>query len=177
VLVGQGTVPGGSMTWTIQANNPSTTPLADGTYEVTAVQTDVAGNTSVPSAPLTGLVIHTTVLPPVIHPSPASDSGVSHSGHVTNITTPTFVGTGEAGAAATVTIRRASDNTVVQTLNAVVAANGTFSVTVPATGSPPRGLPDGTYLVTATQVDVAANVSSPSTPPVQITIDTVPPGG
>jgi subtilisin-like proprotein convertase family protein len=171
---GQGTVPAGSTTYNVQVS----APLADGTYEVTAVQTDVAGNVSVPSPPLTGLVIDTTVLPPTVNLSPASDSGLSNSDHVTNITTPTFVGTGEVGAAVLVSIRRASDNALVQTLNATVGSNGTFAATVPATGNPPRGLADGTYQVTATQTDVAGNVSTPSAPVnPPVTIDTVPPGG
>src|SRR5204863_8394143 len=59
-----------------------TQPLADGTYTIQAAGTDVAGNTSPLSSPLTPpLVIDTTAPTPPTVPDliPADDTGLSHS--------------------------------------------------------------------------------------------------
>jgi hypothetical protein len=144
------TVVGPDGTWAL----PLTTPLADGEHTVTATQTDAAGNESPASAPTTFTVDTVATAPVITSPSP---------GAITSDTTPTITGTGEPGATVTVTDQ---DGTVLGT--AVVDANGDWSLT------PTTPLPDGTYTITATQVDTQGNVSTESGA-VIFTIDTTAP--
>ncbi|EPY01984.1 Ig-like domain-containing protein [Magnetospirillum fulvum] len=81
--------------------------------------------------------------------SAASDSGRSSTDNVTNVTTPTFTGTAEAGA--TVTLYDTDGTTVLGTTTAD-ATTGAWSITSSA-------LSDGSHTVTAKAVDVAGNVS------------------
>jgi hypothetical protein len=161
-VAGQGQAVG--TTYTIQLTNDLP---ADGSYEVSAVQVDAAGNVSLPSSPLSPVVLDTQVVAPVVDLSAASDSGLSNSDNVTNITTPTFTGTGEVGAAVTVTITGPGTPAGGLQLNATVGAAGTYSVTVPGANA----LANGTFQVVATQTDRAGNVSPDSpllTPPLVI---------
>ena len=67
--------------------------LTDGTYNLTATQTDPAGNTSAASTPTLIVVIDTsTPAMPVSAPGlqTASDSGSSTTDGITKITTPTL---------------------------------------------------------------------------------------
>ncbi|KAB1069599.1 Ig-like domain-containing protein, partial [Methylobacterium planeticum] len=129
-----------------------TTPLGQGTYDLSVRVTDAAGNTSPVTAAI-GVTVDTTLptTPTLTAPAgPTSDS------------TPTLTGTAEANS--TVTI--ANGNTVLGTVTA--DSGGAFSFTpVPAFG-------DGTYALTATVRDAAGNVGAPSAP-VSLTIDTAAP--
>jgi streptogramin lyase len=79
--------------------------------------------------------------------SMASDSGVSHTDNITNVTTPTFTGTTKPMATVEVFVQR-SDQTMPVMIGMTLAhADGTWSVTA---GSP---LTDGTYAVTAMAMD------------------------
>src|SRR5262249_38361395 len=79
-LVGQGTA-SGTGAYNVQV---SPTALVDGSYDITAVQIDLAGNPSVPSAPMTPpLVIDTTVGVPTLTMDPLSDTGAFNNDHIT----------------------------------------------------------------------------------------------
>ena len=132
--------------------------LADGVHSITATATDVAGNVSAASTARS--VTIDTVTPaapstPVL--APASDGGVKGD-NITNVNTPTFAGTAEAGS--TVTIL--SDGTAVGT--GIATSGGSYSVTTST-------LTDGTHSITATATDVAGNVS-PASAALSVTIDT-----
>ena len=104
--------------WTVT----ETTPLADGTYSITATAT-AAGVVSAASAPST-LVIDTKA--PAIPPAPTllagSDSGVQGD-NITNSATPTFTG---AGAEAGSTVKLFNGTANIGT--AVAAADGSWSI-------------------------------------------------
>jgi hypothetical protein len=122
------------------------TAAADGTLTYTATQTDVAGNIS-PASTALSVTLDTTAAPPVVDLNAASDSGASNTDNVTNATSRTIDLTGvEAGA--TVTLLR----------------NGTMVGTRTGNGSIVDSAPvaDGTLMYTATQTDLAGNISAPS---------------
>ncbi|WP_194293017.1 Ig-like domain-containing protein [Streptomyces smaragdinus] len=122
-------------TWTF---TPST-PLGEGDHTITATQTDAAGNTSDPSAPVDITIDTVAPAAPVIT-SPADGSTITDS-------TPTVTGTGEPGATVEVSV----DGTVVGTTT--VNPDGTWSLDVTTP------LADGPHTVSATQTDAAGNVS------------------
>jgi large repetitive protein len=133
--------------WSLQL----TQPLADGDVTLTVVETDAANNSTTAVVQIT---IDTSV--PLV---PSLDSvtddvgnitGLVASGGVTDDTTPTFAGTGEAGA----TIKL-YDGTVYLG-STTVASNGSWSYT------PTTVLTDGSHSVTATQTDIAGNTSAAS---------------
>lgn len=141
-------------TATVQADgswscSPST-PLPDGDHPLTATQTDPAGNTSTPSAPVT-VTVDTT---------PPAAPAITGPAGPTADPTPTITGTGEPGATVTVTD---GDGTTVCT--ATVQPDGTWSCT------PTTPLSDGDHTLTATQTDPAGNTSPPSDP-LTVTVDT-----
>jgi probable HAF family extracellular repeat protein len=92
--------------------------------------------------------------------APASDSGISNSDDITNITAPSFTGTAEAGS--TVTIY--SDGTAV---GSGLATGGNYAITVSA-------LANGSHNITAVATDVAGN-TGPASAPLVVTIDSVAP--
>ena len=153
--IGTATVGSGG-TWSI--TSPT---LAAGAHSLTAIQSDVAGNVSATSTPL-NLTIDTATpaTPTTLALAIASDSGVPGDG-ITNVTTPTITGTGTAGD----TVTLYDGTTIVGT--GTVAAGGTWSVVSSA-------LAAGSHSLTATQADVAGNVSAPSAT-VGLTIDTAKP--
>ncbi|WP_139242682.1 retention module-containing protein, partial [Aeromonas salmonicida] len=116
------------------------TPLADGSYTVTANVTDPAGNTA--TATDDGSVDSTA-------PSITVDAPDN-----TNDTTPTITGTTDAASGSTVTLVVTDANGNQQTLSATVQPNGTYSTDVT---SP---LPDGDYDVTASVTDPAGNTGT-----------------
>ncbi|UCD37507.1 MAG: T9SS type A sorting domain-containing protein [Fidelibacterota bacterium] len=143
---------------------PSVTQ-ADGSYDVTAAATDVAGNTSNESAALT-IVIDTQAPTAPGKPDlqPGSDSGVSSTDDLTNDNTPTFT-------IASVTASHQID----LNFDGVSEADG-IATTGSITLTPAGAIVDGVYTVTATATDVAGNLSAASTG-LSVTIDTAPPGG
>lgn len=144
-------VSGGS--WTCQLATPLSSP---GTYAVSAVQTDPAGNASPASAVVT-VTIDTTapVAPAITTPAP----GV--------LTTPvtSVSGTGEAGT--TITLAGLPAGTTCTPAPLVVAPDGTWTCTLS------QALPDGAYTLTPTSTDAAGN-ATPGTP-VSFTKDTTAP--
>ena len=134
--------------------------LADGTYDVTAVITDIAGNVS-PASPALTVVIDTTApdAPSTPDMTAATDSGLSDTDNATNIATPTFTGTAEANA--TVTLYADGTNALGST---VADASGNWSITATTIAS-------GTHDITAQVVDAAGNVSE-SSAALSVSIDT-----
>ncbi|MFM5552471.1 retention module-containing protein, partial [Aeromonas veronii] len=117
-----------------------TTPLAEGSYTVTATVTDPASNTG--TATDDGSV---DVTAPVITVD-APDN--------TNDTTPTITGTTDAPAGSTVTLVVTDANGSQQTLTAIVQPDGSYSVDVTTP------LAEGSYTVTATVTDPAGNTGT-----------------
>ena len=120
----------------------------------TATQTDLAGATSPPSAPVTVQIDTVAAAPVISSPTP---------GGFTSDPTPTLAGTGEPGA--TVTVVDAAGATV---CTATVTLAGIWSCT------PATPFADGAQTVTAIQTDQVGNVS-PSSSAVPFTVDGTPP--
>lgn len=136
--------------WTI-----TSTVLGDGYHSVGLKQYDVAGNKSGYSESF-NLRIDTT--PPAKLALPdldaASDSGSSNSDNITNDTTPTFKGSG-AEAGATIVLYAGSREIGRQSADA--AGNWTLTVR-----DADKFSTDGSYLITARQIDQAGNTSAAS---------------
>ena len=139
--------------------------LAEGSYTLTAVVTDAAGNVSAPSADF-ALTIDTT--PPAAPSAPdlmaASDTGASSTDDVTGDSTPDFAGSAEPGS----TVRLYADGAPIGTTTADGTGAWTFVWAINASAAP---LVDGSYSITATATDVAGNTSSASQG-LALTIDT-----
>ncbi|WP_233582611.1 Ig-like domain-containing protein [Corallococcus sp. CA053C] len=116
-------------------------PLADGTYTVTAVSTDAAGNTSSPAS--TTFTVDQTA-PTVAITTPANGSTVG---------TPTVTATGTTTGATSVTVTFQGTNYG----PIAVDASGNWSQALPGP------LAAGTYTVTAVSVDAAGNTSTTAT--------------
>jgi DNA-binding beta-propeller fold protein YncE/subtilisin-like proprotein convertase family protein len=147
---------------TIQDPGPA---QPDGKYTYTALQIDVAGNTSVASA---GLVVTILTQAPLAPPAPVleakSDSGAPG---YTNVNNPYF----------DVTASATTDT--VQLVRKLASAPATAYVVVSSrlgTGAvqDPGPAPDGEYTYAAAQVDVAGNLG-PIGPATTVTIITTPP--
>ena len=121
-----------------------TTPLADGAYTVTASATDGDGNTTTVTDD--GGAVDTTA-PTLTLENPGS----------TGDTTPTLSGTTDLPEGSTVTLVVTDSAGNTQTINALVDANGSFSVDVP------NALADGDFTVTASATDSAGNTANANT--------------
>ncbi|HEX8702603.1 MAG TPA: Ig-like domain-containing protein, partial [Myxococcaceae bacterium] len=130
------------------------TPLAQGTYDASAMATDAAGNTS-PSSNINRFTIDTTVVGIPVVTSPVDDE-------VTSDNTPTFTGTADANNTVMVML----NGTQVGTTTADAAGNWSFTPTDP--------LQDGPYAVVAVARDARGRTSLPSAT-VNFTVDTLPP--
>ncbi len=139
--------------WTITSAS-----LADGMHSISAAALDAAGNLSTSAA----LAVTIDTLPPAAPPmaalAPGSDSGSSASDNITNITTPSFVGTAEAGA--TVTLY----NGTTKVGTGIAGADGTWSITA-------SKLAAGVRSITVKATDIAGNLGAAS-PVLAVTIDT-----
>ena len=119
-------------------------PLSDGTYTVTASATDGDGNTTTVTD--NGGTIDTTA-PALTLENPGS----------TGDTTPTLSGTTDLPEGSTITLVVTDSAGNTQTINALVDANGSFSVDVP------NALADGDFTVTASATDSAGNTANADT--------------
>ena len=154
VTIGTATVAGG--TWTIIA----AAALADGPHSLIANQRDVAGNASLASAALDFIVDTVApVAPAALALTAASDSGIKGD-NITNVSNPTISGTGEDGD--TVTLL---DGTT--TIGTGTVVGGVWSITAASALAP------GSNPITATQIDLAGNISVASAVP-NVTLDTTP---
>ena len=140
----------GNNTWTLVIP----TPLADGTYDVMATATDVAGNGS--SDATTDELTIDTMAPTVPTVDPL----------VTNDNTPTITGTADSADDLVVVV----DGVTYTEGDGSLTDNGdnTWTLVIPTP------LADGTYDVMATTTDAAGNSSSDATTD-ELTIDTIAP--
>ncbi len=143
--------------WLLDVSNLN---LAEGTYRFVAIATDLAGNTSVPSAPFQ-LVLDQTPPESAQILFLTDDSGASASDGVTNSGAIELNGQAEPGSL--VEVFEATLGLVGQ---AQTDANGIWSLTV--SGDTPFG--DGIYTFTAEVIDVAGNRSQVSIP-FTVTVD------
>ncbi|MFL4414922.1 Ig-like domain-containing protein [Citrobacter portucalensis] len=156
--IGSTTVlPGG--TWSIQLDQP----LSEGTHNLSAIATDVAGNAS--NAGNFTLTIDTT---PPAAPVISSAEGLIgtnlqtlNNGSSTKSSNPELSGTGEPGAKITIYDNGGPIGTV------TVQPDGTWTFT-------PTSLADGSHKFTATATDVAGNTGIPSAG-FTLTVDNTPP--
>lgn len=156
--IGSTTVlPGG--TWSIQLDQP----LSEGTHNLSAIATDVAGNAS--NAGNFTLTIDTT---PPAAPVISSAEGLIgtnlqtlNNGSSTKSLNPELSGTGEPGAKITIYDNGGPIGTV------TVQPDGTWTFT-------PTSLADGSHKFTATATDVAGNTGIPSAG-FTLTVDNTPP--
>lgn len=143
----------GAGVWTLTAG-----AMTDGAHQITAQQTDVAGNVGPVSGAL-GVTIDTT--PPAAPSTPdladASDSGTSNSDDITNIQVVTVTGTGTIGE--TVTITSDMDGVVG---SAVVDGAGNYSVTTAA-------LTENVHALTASITDTSGNTGTSAA--LNVTVD------
>ncbi len=157
VSLGTATVAGG--VWTVTSG----TALADGVHNIRADATDVAGNQAAASAAL-AITIDTVApaAPTGLDLATADDTGSSTSDNITSVNTALTI-TGSAAANAVVTVLDGAVS--LGTATADGAGNFTFDTGLFA---------DGVHSITATQVDLAGNVSAASTA-LPITVDTTAP--
>jgi ELWxxDGT repeat protein len=127
--------------------------LTDGVHNITASETDAAGNTGKATLKFT---LETT--PPVTTESLAHDTGSSSTDGITS--NPALSGTGVANAVVTLM----EGSTVLGTVTASGNGHWTFS---------PTGLADGSHTILASEVDPAGN-AGPTTS-FSFTLDTTPP--
>ena len=151
----------GSVTTNSDGSWRFTSPqLGEGSHSLTTTVTDLAGNSSPASAPLTFTV--DTVAPAAVSNLQVTDNaggstGPLTSGQLTDDNTPTLSGTAEAGS-----VVRIYDGDVLLG-SAVVDSNGSWSLTLPA-------LSNGQHNITTTVTDAAGNVS-PASPAFTLAID------
>jgi hypothetical protein len=136
-------------------------PVTNTCYRLVVTLTDNVGNVGPSTSP--SVTIDTTPpgVPSVPDLAAASDAGASSTDNITNVTTPTFTGTAEAGA--TVTIFDAAT-----AVGSGVATGGNWSVAAST-------LTAGAHSITAKATDLAGNQGSAS-PALSVTLDTTPPG-
>ncbi|OUL29670.1 hypothetical protein BV378_05730, partial [Nostoc sp. RF31YmG] len=152
-LLGQSTA-NNAGTWQIV-----TSDLTDGTYNLTASSTDIAGNVSTASNPLQ-VVIDTVApnAPTNLKLTTASDTGASNSDNITKNATPTIQGSAEAGT----TVRVFKDGQLAGQTTATV--DGRWQLQV-------GPLTDGQHIFTANSEDKAGNISVLSNQ-LTVTVDT-----
>ncbi|HCJ4766346.1 TPA: Ig-like domain repeat protein, partial [Salmonella enterica] len=123
------------------------TPLADGSYTISVIASDAAGNQK-NSLPIT-VTIDSTLTVPEIALAAGEDNGVSDSDNVTNHTQPKFTLQHIDADVTGVTVN-VTHNSVTDTYQATQGADGwTFT--------PPAAWNDGTYTLSVTVVDRAGN--------------------
>lgn len=154
---GSATANGGGA-WTITLSSA----LGDGSHNITITTTDIAGNTSAASAALP-ITIDTTppATPSVPNLTDGTDGGTINNDNITDDQTPDFTGTAGANEVVSISV----DGIAVG--NVTADGGGAWSFTIPA------NMPEGTYQITATVVDVAGNVATSG--PLAVTIDLTPP--
>ncbi|MDR2309719.1 MAG: Ig-like domain-containing protein [Brucellaceae bacterium] len=158
ILVGQATADG-SGNWQIQL----TEPLDSKTHNFYATATDPAGNTSINSSGIFKLTVD-AIAPDAPKITRIVDNVPDHTGTITeggltNDPAPRVEGTSEANA----TINIYAGSLLVGTVKA--NSSGAWSMKLP------EGLPDGSYVITATATDAAGN-TGPASAGYTIVVDT-----
>ncbi|PYT46567.1 MAG: hypothetical protein DMG44_20350, partial [Acidobacteria bacterium] len=159
-----GTITGAGLTYNVPVNITGT---VSGTVQLSISGNkvhDVAGNGNTASTSTDNTITFDNV-PPSAPSTPdmtaATDSGISNTDNITNVTTPVFTGTAATGTAVSIF----SDGLLVGTGTA--ANYNSPGITVSA-------LLDGAHSITARATDAVGNVSVPSGA-LSITIDTIAP--
>ena len=143
----------GSGSWNFDYSG---TELTDGSYDITALVTDAAGNSSDFSATYTLIVDSEAPVQPQIS-GVSDDSGVSSTDGITNDNTLILSGVGTAGDSVGISVNGTPVTTV------IVDASGNWSFDYSSVT-----LADGTYNFVATSTDTAGNTSAPATYTAQI---------
>ncbi len=143
--LGTATVGAGG-TWTLTPASP----LAAGSHSLTARAADAAGNLSATSVARAIAIDPTAPAAPVITGLGTADTGAHSDDGKTNTTTPTIVGTAEAGT----TVQLFEGATLRGT--ATADASGVWSIT------PTAALTAGAHTFTAKATDAAGNLSAAS---------------
>ncbi len=150
---------------------------ADGTYSfvATASGSGIGATISAASAGLSVTIDTVAPQKPRVAPdlAAASDSGTSSTDNITSSTTPIFSGSGSNNGTAFVLRLYANGGSGGTLFGTGSITHGSGSVTAHY-GDNSTLLPDGTYTVSATQVDVAGNESHDSSS-LSVTIDTTAP--
>lgn len=141
----------------------TTSTLGNGVHNITAVATDAAGNSATSSA----LQITVDTVRPAAPSAPdlvaASDSGISSTDNITNLTSLTFNGTREANSSVAV----------------APGSTGTFTSATPATGAGTSWSLSGTGVASQSlrvrATDIAGNTSLSDSPALALTVDTTSP--
>jgi hypothetical protein len=149
--IGSGIAANGS--WSIT----SAVPLADGTHNITAKATDLAGNVSITSAALSVKIDAKAPLVSAPDLIATSDSGASSTDNITRVAAPTFTGTAESGSV----VKLFDGATQIGSVTAT--AGGSWTINSAALG-------DGTHSITTTATDAAGNVSATSA--LSVVVDT-----
>ncbi|MFV7477277.1 BapA/Bap/LapF family large adhesin [Enterobacter pseudoroggenkampii] len=143
------------------------TALGEGSHSFTVRATDPQGNVSVVSAPWSVVVDLTAPTVPTLDTVndnvPGGVTGNLTSGQVTNDSTPTISGTGQAGS----TIHIMNNGTQIGTATVDGGGNWSFTPTTP--------LGDGSYALRVYATDAAGNASANSSV-FAFTVDTAAPG-
>ncbi|WP_027170595.1 Ig-like domain-containing protein, partial [Methylobacterium sp. 10] len=137
------TVTGGTFT---TAATPS---LPDGSYIFRATATDAVGNTT--TSDLNPVKVDISTVAPTVSLAAASDTGVSATDLLTNITTPGFTGTAEVGA----TVQIFLDGSEIGT--AVADSNGVYTLAFADSDLNGTPLTNGSYTLSAISTDLAGN--------------------
>ncbi|WP_414148391.1 Ig-like domain-containing protein [Erwinia sp. BNK-24-b] len=134
--------------WSVNIAPSTLQTLGDGKYDITVTATDAGGNQT---TSLTPLIIDTTA--PALAVAPISGDGYLNAAE--HAAALDVTGTAEAGSAVAVLLNGV-------TYNGTADANGSWSVSVPA--SDVSALTDGNYSVTVQATDSAGNVASAQQP-------------
>jgi len=165
---GNSAVVNGNGDWSLVVTSADIAFFGQGTETITARQVDTAGNVTVGSRTI---AVDTQVAAPTLDLAAISDSGLSGTDNYTNVTTPVFTVTGEAGAVVTL-FNDLNGNGLVdasETLGTVTLATTSGSITSSL-------LTQGVYnAIKVIQTDAAGNTSVASAAHAPITIDTAAP--
>lgn len=142
--------------WSVTLPPAALQALTQGSNPITVTVRDEAGNSTSLSVPLT---VDTGVPALTVNPI-ATDNIINEAETATDLT---LSGTAAPGSSVSLALNN-------QTYNAVVAADGSWTATVPAASL--QQLPDGRYDLNVTVTSVGGNVA---TTPVGVTVDTTPP--
>jgi VCBS repeat-containing protein len=162
-LVKHATVTGGVFSVAVSSSEISST-LHDGDFKVNATVSDLAGNSAATSVTLKAFSIDTaapsTPVAPVLAVS--SDTGVSNSDHITNLTSLALSGTSSSGNAGSAV--QLFDNGVKTSSATVADSSGAYAFNL-------TGVSAGNHTYTVKMVDAAGNTSSASAS-TSVTVDT-----
>ena len=140
-----------------------TVSLSQAVHNITATQTDPAGNSSPTSSALSVTVDTSVAVPGTPDLAAGSDLGISSTDEITNDTTPQLTGTCETGATVTLSSSVAGALTPTGT-----CSGSAYDITITST------LSEGIHNISATQVDLAGSSSSASSG-LSVTVDTTDP--